>query len=63
MEEKINTEQGTRHHDKDELPKSILNNEVDPNSTKLPLDKKLKESALEKDNKEQDRDSNRHTSE
>ena len=53
MNEDKNTPNGTPHHDKEHLPKPILNNAQDPDSIKDPLKEELDRSAdMEKENKE-----------
>lgn len=56
MQENKNTEQGIRHHDKENLPKPILNNAQDPDSIKDPLKAELeKTKRIEKENKEKEK--------
>lgn len=52
MQENTNTEQGIRNHDKEHLPKKVLNNEQDPNSFEDPLKKEQEKIVRSKDKNE-----------
>lgn len=62
MHENKNTNQGIRHHDKDHLPKTVLNKVQDPHSFENPLKKeqqKIADSERENKVKQQQVDENK----